>query len=666
MKGECLQHSKRRKVIANVPLRRTGIVLTLMASTMCSALLAGTPSAHAFELFGFKFFEGEDDSDPILDPVNYSVTLTLTQPVDGLEDAMEAASTLISDEDEPVSGSLGLLAKARNDRKRLVAALYENSRYDGIVTIRIEGQDIATLPPDTAFNTAGTVPVTITVEPGQLYKVGRVAITTDGPPVVDPAEYELTRGSAADSTRILSTQNRIYRDIEDTGRPFAAVTHRDVIADSARGELDYELSLSPGQRVPFGVTSVKGTEAVRPGFVAYMAGIRPGTVYSRQELADARERLSKLNVFSSVNVRPDNGQVADGTLPVMVEVAERPFRLFGAGATFSNTDGAGVNAYWQHRNLFGGAESLRIEGAVTRIGANEISDTGRETDGFDYRGSAVFRKPGVLGPDSVYIGSLTALREQPLAYDRASVAGYSGVEYRIDKQQSVTAGILIEYEEIEDYLGKEDFLIGSVPLGYTYDARDNELNPTGGYLLKATAEPSYDALNSVPFFKARGDASAYLSFDEDGRFVAAGRVAYGTILGADLEDVPNDRRFYAGGGGSVRGYVYQSIGPYFPSFALPGTNPNFVDTPTGGLSLFEASLELRIGITETIQIVPFVDGGTVSDDLFPDFGEFKIGAGVGARYLTSFGPIRVDVGIPLDPGPRDGDFQIYAGIGQSF
>ena len=157
MKGECLQHSKRRKVIANVPLRRTGIVLTLMASTMCSALLAGTPSAHAFELFGFKFFEGEDDSDPILDPVNYSVTLTLTQPVDGLEDAMEAASTLISDEDEPVSGSLGLLAKARNDRKRLVAALYENSRYDGIVTIRIEGQDIATLPPDTAFNTAGTV-----------------------------------------------------------------------------------------------------------------------------------------------------------------------------------------------------------------------------------------------------------------------------------------------------------------------------------------------------------------------------------------------------------------------------------------------------------------------------------------------------------------------------
>ena len=105
---------------------------------------------------------------------------------------MEAASTLISDEDEPVSGSLGLLAKARNDRKRLVAALYENSRYDGIVTIRIEGQDIATLPPDTAFNTAGTVPVTITVEPGQLYKVGRVAITTDGPPVVDPAEYELT------------------------------------------------------------------------------------------------------------------------------------------------------------------------------------------------------------------------------------------------------------------------------------------------------------------------------------------------------------------------------------------------------------------------------------------------------------------------------------------
>ncbi|WP_244490904.1 autotransporter assembly complex protein TamA [Aureimonas frigidaquae] len=646
---------------------RRGLILTLMASVTSVGLLAGTLPAASFELFGFKFFERDDeDAEPILDPVTYSVTLTLTQEVEGLQDALEAASTLVADEDEAVSGSLGLLAKARNDRKRLVAALFENSRYDGIVTIRIEGQDIATLAPDTQFNTSGTVPVTITVQPGQLYKVGRVRVTTDGEPVIDADEYELTTGSSADSTRILTMQNRIYRAIEDTGRPFAAIEHRDVIADSSRGALDYELDLSPGPKVPFGVTTVKGAEAVRPGFIAYMTGIQPGTVYSRQDLADARERLSKLNVFSSVNVRAADGQLADGTVPVMVEVAERPFRVFGAGATFSNTDGAGVNAYWQHRNLFGGAESIRLEGTVSRIGANEISDTGRETDGFDYRGSAVFRKPGVLGPDSVYIGSLTALREQPLAYDRASVAGYSGVEYRIDKRQSVTAGILIEYEEITDYLGTEDFLIGSVPLSYTLDARNNELNPTSGYMLKATAEPSYDALNTVPFLKARGDASAYLSFDEDSRFVIAGRAAYGTILGADLQDIPNDRRFFAGGGGSVRGYVFQSIGPYFPDVALPGTNPDFVDTPTGGLSLFEASLELRIGVTETIQIVPFVDGGTVSDDLFPDFGEFKVGAGVGARYLTSFGPIRVDVGFPLDPGPRDGDFQIYAGIGQAF
>ncbi|WP_246160116.1 autotransporter assembly complex protein TamA [Aureimonas fodinaquatilis] len=660
-----LQRNKADR-IDTVPLHRKGFARTFTASIVCACLLASAPAAGAFELFGFKFFGRYDEADTVIDPVNYSVTLTVSPADDDLEKALNAASTLVADAEKPVSGSLGLLAKARNDRRRLVAALYEQSRYDGLVTITIEGQNIAGMAPDASFDTSRPVPVAITVQPGQLYKMGTVRLTTDGPPPLSAEEYELTPGSSADSVRLLKAENQIYLDVENTGRPFAAILHRDVVADSARGTLDYDLSLSPGSPVPFGRTVVTGANAVRPGFIAYMTGIKPGTIYSREELQQARDRLNALNVFSSVTVKAADGQEPDGTLPVLVEVSERPFRVIGAGATFSNTDGAGVNGYWQHRNLFGGAESIRLEGSVTRIGANELSSSGREVDGVDYKVGAEFRKPGVLGPDSVYIGSLTTLREQPLAYNRESIAGFSGVEYKIDKRQTVHAGVLLEYEEIEDYLGKRDFLIGSIPVTYTFDARDDALNPTEGYLLKVMGEPSYDAEGSVAFFKARGDASAYLSLDENDRFIVAGRVAYGTMAGADLADIPNDRRFYAGGGGSVRGYVYQSIGPYYPDFAPPGTNPNFVDTPIGGLSLFEASLEMRIGITESIQIVPFIDGGTVSDDLFPDFGEFKLGAGVGARYLTGFGPIRIDVGIPLDPGPRDGSFQIYAGIGQAF
>ena len=311
---------------------------------------------------------------------------------------------------------------------------------------------------------------------------------------------------------------------------------------------------------------------------------------------------------------------------------------------------------------------IRSDAAVSRIGATTVGgDTVRENTDLDYKGSIVFKKPGVLGPDSVYIGSLEAVSEQPLAYDRDSIAATSGVQYAIDDQQTVEARLRLEYEQIRDYLGDAEYLIASLPVTYTYDGRDDKLNPTEGVFAKLFGEPSYEIRGGVPFFKARADASTYLSVSESDRFILAGRVAFGSILGAnDVEEIPNDRRFYAGGGGSVRGYQFQTVSPFYPDVLGPTGEESFNDTPRGGLSLFEASLEFRIGVTENIQIVPFVDAGTVGDDIVPDFSSFKIGYGVGARYLTSFGPIRVDVGFPAQPSDRDEGFQIYAGIGQAF
>ncbi|WP_245413560.1 autotransporter assembly complex protein TamA [Mangrovicella endophytica] len=622
--------------------------------------------AQAFEIFGLKFFESENeaDEDAVLDPVNYTVTLNVTPAVEGLEDELRDASTLIADEDDPVSGSLGLLSKARNDRKRLVAALYENARYDGLVDIFIEGRNIADLAPDATF-TARPVPVEIRVNPGQEFQLGSVSVSANGVPM-DAEKYELTPGSSAASVRILDAEAKLLRDLRNEGRPFVAITDRDVVADTKTGRLDYTLQISPGEPVPFGATFVDGAKDVDPGFIAYMAGIEPGETFSPEALERARKRLMKLDVFSSISVKEAKGQAADGTLPVQIEVGERKFNYYGFGATFSNTDGAGVSGYIGNRNLFGRAESIRLDASVSRIGASVIDTTGRETDEFDYDASLVFKKPGVLGPDSVYIGSLEVTSEHPLAYDRRAFALSNGVEYALDEQQTINVAVRAEYDEITDYLGSDSFVLGSVPITYTYDGRDEPLNPTSGIYAKLFAEPTYEFKDGTPFLKARADASTYLSLSDSNRFILAGRLAYGTIFGADLEDVPNDRRFYAGGGGSVRGYAFQSIGPYFPDVVLPGTNEDFTDTPTGGLSLFEGSLEARIGVTENIQVVPFLDFGTVGDDLVPDFSEFKLGAGVGARYLTGFGPIRVDVGIPLDPGPRDASFQIYAGIGQAF
>ena len=194
-----------------------------------------------------------------------------------------------------------------------------------------------------------------------------------------------------------------------------------------------------------------------------------------------------------------------------------------------------------------------------------------------------------------------------------------------------------------------------MPTQYVFDNRDDKLNAKRGFRALAFAEPAHDFLTGATFVKFRGELSAYRAIDDAQRFVVAGRVATGSIVGASLEEIPADRRFYAGGGGSVRGYEYQGIGPKDPE-----------GNPIGGLSYMELSGELRVQVTETIGIVPFVDAGMVSEDEFLGSARFQVGAGVGLRYLTPFGPLRIDAAVPVNPQPGDPDFAIYAGVGQAF
>jgi translocation and assembly module TamA len=339
-----------------------------------------------------------------------------------------------------------------------------------------------------------------------------------------------------------------------------------------------------------------------------------------------------------------------GNIPINVAVSERKQRFYGFGATLSNTEGLGLEGYWGHRNLFGNAEKLRIEGAIGQIG---------DPDGLsklNYNARIMFEKPGVIGPASKFFTGLETVYEHPDAYDRSAVKGNVGVAYEISKKQSLSAEFVADFSRITDaFVDDRDYLILSTPLQYIFDNRDDRLNATKGFRLLAYAEPAYDALGGTTFVKLKGEASAYQALGESGKIVLAGRAVLGSILGAGVEDIPANSRFYAGGGGSVRGYAYQGIGP-----------KDAEGQPTGGLSLAEVSAELRFAVTETFGIVPFIDAGTVSTQEFPDFSDLQAGAGVGIRYLTPFGPLRVDAAIPLNKEPGDPDFGIYAGVGQAF
>lgn len=621
----------------------------LACALLCSSLvLVETRAAAAFEIFGIKLWGSDDSEDAdITDPLRYAVTIEAPDADDDLKDRLENASSLKADEDHPVSGSLGLLTKARGEREQLVAALYADARYDGVVTVSIQGRDIDSLPPDAEFTGPQPVPVTVTVEPGQKFTLGNIRLEGDAAGLAG-ADFGLIAGGDAGSGAILKAEAMIVRVLKEEGRPLAKVTGRDVVADHNTHTLDVTLTVSAGPVAGYGDTVVEGTEAVDRDFTEYMTGLKRGRQYSPQEIEDARDRLLGLEVFNSVTVKEAEALDAEGNIPVDVEVSERKFRYFGLGATASNTEGLGLEGYWGHRNLFGRAEKLRVDGSISGIGAQDLTK-------LNYNAGIMFEKPGVVGPASKFYSNLKTVYEHPDAYDHFSVKGEVGLSYELSKTQTVSAEFALDYSRIEDSFGKHEYLIASVPLQYVFDNRDNKLNPTKGFRFLAYAEPSYDIKSGAIFVKLKGEGSAYQAIDDSGRIVLAERLAAGSIMGASLQEVPADRRFYAGGGGSVRGYAYQGIGP-----------KDINGKPIGGLSWFEASAELRYQVTDSIGIVPFVDAGTVSTKQFPDFSDVKVGAGVGLRYITPFGPLRIDAAVPLNPGPGDPSFGIYAGIGQAF
>ncbi|MEO5755608.1 MAG: autotransporter assembly complex family protein [Mesorhizobium sp.] len=594
-----------------------------------------------------KLWGSSNEDADIVDPLRYAVTIAVPDADKDLVKKLENASALKGDEERPVSGSLGLMAKARSDREQLVAALYADARYEGVVNTTIDGTPLDDLPPDAEFKGPQPIPVVVDIASGPKFILGDIRLEGDAAGLMG-ADYGLISGGDAGSGAVLKAEALIVRALKQEGRPLAKVTDRHIVADHATSTLDVTLTVAAGPVAGYGDTTVEGTEKVDRDFTEYMTGLKRGRQYSPQEISDARDRLLALEVFNSVTLKEADKLDSDGNIPIGVQVSERKPRYFGVGGTFSNTDGLGLEGYWGHRNLFGRAEKLRIDGAISGIGSNDLSK-------LNYNAGVMFEKPGVIGPASKFFASVKTVLEHPDAYDHFSVKGSTGLSYELTKKQTVSAEVALDYSRITDAFGKHKYLIASIPLQYVYDNRDNRLNPTTGFRVLAYAEPSYDIMSGAAFLKLKGEGSAYQSLDSASKFVLAERVAVGSIVGTGLEHVPADRRFYSGGGGSVRGYAYQGIGP-----------KDFTGQPIGGLSFFETSVEMRIAITDTIGIVPFIDAGTVSTKSVPNFSDVKVGAGVGLRYVTPFGPLRIDAALPLNRDPGDPRFGIYAGIGQAF
>lgn len=615
--------------------------------------------AHAFELFGIRLF-GRDapaEEDMVIgDPQNYEVEIVVGETDSDIEGKLRAASTLWSDRNEPASGAAGLISKARGDYRRLLATLYSEGRYGGTISILIDGREAADLAPDATL--AEPANVVVTVQPGPLFNFREAAIVNEAPApqsrrdeVDDPRDEGFAPGEIARSGTIIRAERLAVEAWRQQGHAKAEIAERRVEAAHDFDVVDARITVDPGRKAYYGPVTVQGTERIDPEWLAWMTGLRQGEEYDPDDLTRAGTRIARLDVFRAARFQEAEMIDANGLLPITYIVQERLPRRFGVGGTYSTIDGLGVETFWVHRNLFGRAERLRFDAKVAGIGQTF------KPDEFTYRVGATFTKPGVWTPDTDFTASLFGDREVLDAYTRTAITGTAGFTHIFNEELSGKAfltGGVARFDD--DEFGRRDFATLGVTGTLTYDSRDNPTDATEGYFLEATAYPFYEFEYGNPAFKATAEARAYYGFGADNRFVLAGRVKLGTLTGPSIAQLPPDMLFFAGGGGSVRGYGYRNIG-------VPTASGNII----GGRSLAEASAEARVRVTNSIGLVGFVDAGYVGEDTIPSFDEdVRIGAGVGLRYLTGLGPIRLDVAVPLDRREGDPSVGVYVGIGQAF
>lgn len=587
---------------------------------------------------------GEEEGTP--EPAAaYSVTLAGVED-GGLRDVLEQSSSLFTLKESPPPSLIGLERRAETDRERLGAALRSAGYYDARLDITV--------------NRASTpVAVTLTVDTGPVYRFKTLTVeTVNGAPLpgpaADAAALGLAQGEEARAPAVVSAQGRLTDRLAAAGYAFAKVTDRQVVVDHSDRTMDITYTVDPGPLVRFGAVTVEGAQDVAPGLIRGRIPWDEGDVYDPARLTRARTDIAKLETFDTVRVALAEEPGPDGVTPVTVTVVERKQRFIGAGITYTTADGFGVNGYWGHRNLFGHAEQLRVSVDIARLSTRSASSSG--LDKTDFTLGATFRKPDFLQPHQSLLLSLTAVTDNPPAYGRDAVIASGAIERQINDRLTVSAGLTAERARLTVTDGEIQSALFGVPLGAKYDASNDLLNPTEGYRLTASLTPWFPMGGDTTstFFEARATGTGYWGLSDDA--VLAGRLSLGSLSGANLGAIPPHRRFYTGGGGSVRGFAFQKAGPR-----------DSADKPTGGRSLAEMGVELRYKITDTIGVVPFVDAGGVFDSAFPDFSTpLRVGAGLGVRYYTDFGPLRVDVGFPLNPQAGDSRWQLYLSLGQAF
>lgn len=587
---------------------------------------------------------------------------TVTIDVIGIDDENRSSLTTVIERsslafrslDEPFDTDGDLFGAAVTDYGRILGALYNAGFFSPGISILLDGREAADIDPFRPPDRIDTIAITVT--PGPRFGFGTVDV---GP---RPAAREGTRlvrgfgpGRRASSGLIQQAANAAVGEWRDEGHAKAAVADQRIVADHREARLDVMIALAPGPQLRFGTVTLGGDTGVSDRRVREIMGFPEGEVFSPEALRDAVNRVRRSGVFRTVSLREADEPNPDGTLDFdMTLIEERPRRI-GIDLEYSTVDGLSVGAFWLHRNLFGGAERLRIDGRVQNIAGEQAGLVDR--GGIDYELNLRLTRPGSIGPDNdlfVFAG-LESIDDPDFTEDSFRF-GIGLTRYFTPRLIGEISGGL-RYSDVSDAFGDRTFYHAVLPASLEWDRRDTPLNAAQGFYLNARATPYVGLDGSQSGAVAELDLRGYVGFGPNNTTVLAGRVQLGSVVGSDLNATPPEFLFFSGGGGTVRGQKYQSLGIEQPN-----------GETAGGRSFLGASGEVRQLIRGSISAVLFADAGYIGEDSVIDGDAgFHAGAGAGVRFGTPIGPIRVDLGTPVsDFGDRFSRVELYIGVGQSF
>ena len=552
----------------------------------------------------------------------------------------EEVERAVGESREPATTRIEARRRARDAQDSAEQLLRSEGYYDYVIETDIAEGD----------HPQGVIKVTI----GPRTKFGQININwLKDPPDEDSIKasfdaLDLKRGAAARAADVLAGQGRVIATLEGRGYADASPEEPDVVVDHADNTMNPTFQIEPGRLVHMDglvFTGPKGRTDIR--FVKKLAPWKVGQVYSPKAIAELERRLLDTGVYDSVTVSLSPKPEVDTDAPrqVMVGIVERSKHTLDFSAGYSTSEGADFDVRWSDYNTFHRADTLTYEARLAQI---------------DSRAGVEWSLPHFLSPGQTLKTTINYFRTVAPAYTEQGALLSEDLTRRFQTTSYFTRGVSITSSEVND---KETGKIRIVTLravgALSLDRSDNPLDPRKGWKLEAHITPTtIGGDEQITYVKTQAQITGYLPFDDSRNTVLAARLHVGSIMGGTIPAVPAADRFFAGGGGSVRGYEYQSIGPHYAD-----------NTPVGGLSLTEGSLELRRQFGNTpYGAVLFVDAGSIGSTISPDFSNISTAVGIGFRYHLNFAPIRADLAFPLQrpSGASQQPFQIYLSIGQSF